>query len=90
MESAMIDGITAALWGGISIESGKVVQANFDSYRMMRLGEVPEMRVHIMANEEAPGGIGEPGVPPSMPALANALFAANGVRVRSLPIEQAS
>ncbi|MDA8922042.1 molybdopterin-dependent oxidoreductase [Gammaproteobacteria bacterium] len=90
MEGAMIDGITAALWGGISIESGKVVQANFDSYRMMRLGEVPEMRVHIMANEEAPGGIGEPGVPPSMPALANALFAANGVRVRSLPIEQAS
>jgi isoquinoline 1-oxidoreductase beta subunit len=87
MESAMIDGLTAALWGGVSIKEGRVVQSNFNDYRLMRLGEVPEMYVHIMDNAEAPGGIGEPGVPPSMPALSNALFAATGRRVRSLPLE---
>lgn len=87
MESAMIDGLTAALWGGVTIEGGRVVQSNFHDYRLMRLAEVPRMRIHIIESEEAHGGIGEPGVPPSMPALSNALFAATGRRVRSLPIE---
>lgn len=87
MESAMIDGLTAALRGGIRVKQGSVVQANFDSYKLMHLDEVPEMAIYIINNNEAPGGVGEPGVPPSMPALANAIFAATGTRVRSLPIE---
>lgn len=87
LESAMIDGLTAALWGGVTIRAGRVVQSNFHDYRLMHIHEVPQMNIHIIDNEEAPGGIGEPGVPPSMPALANALFAATGRRVRSLPLE---
>lgn len=89
MESAMLDGLTAALWGGVRIEAGRVQQGNFDTYRFMRLREVPAMAVHIVANDEAPGGAGEPAVPPSMPALASAVFAATGKRVRALPIEGA-
>lgn len=87
LESAMIDGLTAALWGGVRIREGRIVQSNFHDYRLMRLRETPLMDIHIIDNNEAPGGIGEPGVPPSMPALSNALFAATGRRVRSLPLE---
>lgn len=87
LESAMIDGLTAALWGGVNIEGGRIVQSNFHDYRLMRLREAPEMHIHIIDSEEAPGGIGEPAVPPSMPALSNAFFAATGRRVRTLPIE---
>jgi isoquinoline 1-oxidoreductase subunit beta len=86
MESSMIDGLTAALWGGVKIENGRVAQSNFHDYRLMKLAEVPRMSVHIIQSNEAPGGVGEPGVPPSMPALANAVFAATGKRVRTLPI----
>lgn len=88
MESAMIDGLTAALRGGITIKQGRVVEGNFDTYQMMRLAEMPQLAVHIMKNSEAAGGVGEPAVPPSMPALTNAIFAASGKRVRSLPIEK--
>lgn len=87
LESSMIDGLTAALWGGVRIKEGRIVQSNFHDYRLMRLRETPLMDIHIIDNDEAPGGIGEPGVPPSMPALSNALFAATGRRVRSLPLE---
>ena len=87
LESAMIDGLTAALWGGVRIKEGRIVQSNFHDYRLMRLRETPLMDIHIIDNDEAPGGIGGPGVPPSMPALSNALFAATGRRVRSLPLE---
>jgi isoquinoline 1-oxidoreductase beta subunit len=87
LASAMIDGLTAALRGGIKIEEGRVVQSNFDTYKLMHMAEVPAMVIHIVDNDEAPGGIGEPAVPPSMPALTNAIFAATGKRVRSLPIE---
>ncbi|MFT5692934.1 MAG: isoquinoline 1-oxidoreductase beta subunit [Oceanicoccus sp.] len=89
MEGSMIDGLTAALRGGIRIKNGKVEQTNFDTYKLMRLKEVPEMAVHIIENDEAPGGVGEPAVPPSMPALVNALYCASGKRVTSLPIEVA-
>ena len=89
MESAILDGLTAALRGGVTIKAGRVEQSNFDTYRMMRMAEVPQMDIHIVQNDEPPGGVGEPGVPPSMPALANALFAATGRRIRSLPIETA-
>lgn len=87
LESAMIDGLTAALWGGVSIREGRIVQSNFHDYRLMRMRETPQIHIHIIDSAEAPGGIGEPGVPPSMPALSNALFAATGRRVRSLPLE---
>ncbi len=87
MEGSMIDGLTAALRGGIHVKNGRVEQANFDTYKLMRLKEVPEMAIHIIENDEAPGGVGEPAVPPSMPALANALYSASGKRVKSLPIE---
>jgi len=87
MESSMVDGLTAALWGGLNVKEGRVVQSNFHDYRLMHINEVPKMNVQIMDSKEAPGGIGEPGVPPSMPALSNAVFAATGRRPRSLPIE---
>lgn len=87
LESAMIDGLTAALRGGVRIENGAIVQGNFDTYSLMRLAEVPEMQIHIVASDVPAGGIGEPAVPPSMPALANAISAATGKRIRSLPIE---
>ena len=63
-------------------------QSNFNNYRMMRLNEAPAIEVHLMRNGEAPGGIGEPGTSIAGPALANALFAAVGVRLRSLPIDR--
>lgn len=88
LASAMIDGLTAALRGGVKIEQGRIVQSNFDTYKLMHMDEVPEMAIHIVDNEEAAGGIGEPAVPPSMPALTNAIFAATGKRIRSLPIEE--
>jgi len=87
MESSMIDGLTAALWGGVNIKKGRIVQSNFHDYRLMHINEVPKMNIQVMDSSAAPGGIGEPGVPPSMPALSNAIFAATGRRVRSLPIE---
>jgi isoquinoline 1-oxidoreductase beta subunit len=85
-EGALIFGLTAALFGEIQIERGRVVQGNFDSYRMMRLAQVPEVSVRIVESGAALGGVGEPLVPPAAPALVNALFAATGRRVRSLPL----
>lgn len=86
MESGIVYGLSAALHGDITLEKGRVQQGNFDSYPILRLKETPEVEVHIMENGEKPGGIGEPGVPPIAPAVANALFAATGARMRSLPL----
>ncbi|MEJ2347327.1 MAG: xanthine dehydrogenase family protein molybdopterin-binding subunit [Gammaproteobacteria bacterium] len=86
MESAIVYGLTAALKGEITIKGGAVQQGNFDDYQMLRMNEMPEVEVHIVRNGEAPGGIGEPGTPPIAPAVANAVFAATGKPVRSLPI----
>lgn len=83
---AIIAGLTAALYGEITIEKGRVVQKNFNDYRMVRIGEAPEIRVHIVQSTEEPGGVGEPGVPPIAPAVTNALFALTGKRIRRLPI----
>jgi isoquinoline 1-oxidoreductase beta subunit len=86
MESGVVYGLTAALKGEITIENGRAKQSNFDSYDMLRIDEMPEIEVHIVSSEQAPGGIGEASVPPIAPAVANAVFAATGKRIRKLPI----
>ena len=83
---SIVSGLTAALYGEITIERGKVVQSNFHDYEMLRMSEMPEVELYIVRNHEEPGGVGEPPTPPAAPALANAIFAATGTRVRRLPI----
>ncbi len=86
IEGATVFGLTAALHGAITVKDGAVEQGNFHDYPMMRIAEAPKTNVHIMASDEPPTGIGEPGVPPVAPALTNAIFAATGVRIRDLPL----
>jgi len=87
IESAIVYGLSAALYGRITFKDGKVEQSNFHDYPVLRMDEMPRVEVHIAASTEAPGGIGEPGLPPLAPALANAIFAATGKRLRKLPID---
>lgn len=87
IESGTIFGITAALYGEITLKDGRVEQSNFDSYRMLRIDEAPGIEVHIMMNSEAPGGMGEPGTSAIVPAVANAIFAATGKRLRRMPAD---
>lgn len=86
MESGIAFGLSAALYGAITLKNGRVEQGNFDSYPLVAMNTMPEVAVHIVASSDPPGGVGEPGVPPIAPAVANALFAASGIRVRSLPL----
>jgi isoquinoline 1-oxidoreductase subunit beta len=86
MQGAIVYGLSAALSGEITIEAGRVKQANFDTYPLLRLAEMPVVETHIVASAEPPGGVGEPGTPPIAPAVANALFALNGKRLRRLPL----
>ena len=86
MESGIVFGLTAALHGQITFARGRVEQGNFDDYPLLRLDETPEIEVHIVESGEKPGGVGEPGVPPVAPAVANALFDAEGIRLRTLPM----
>ena len=86
MESAVIFALTAALKGPITIKNGRVEQSNFHDYPLLRLDETPAIEVYIVASDENPGGVGEPGVPPLAPALANAVFAASGQRLRRMPL----
>jgi len=88
IQGGLIFGLTAALYNEITIAKGRVQQSNFNNYRMMRINEAPAIDVHLIRNGEAPGGIGEPGTSIAAPALANALFAATGVRFRSLPVDR--
>jgi isoquinoline 1-oxidoreductase subunit beta len=88
LEGGLIFGLTAALYGEITIAKGRVEQSNFHDYRMMRIDEAPKIEVHIVPSGEEPGGIGEPGTAAAAPALANAIFAATGVRLRSLPVDR--
>ena len=81
IQGGLIFGLTAALYNEITIAKGRVQQSNFNNYRMMRINEAPAIEVHLIRNGEAPGGIGEPGTSIAAPALANALFAATGVRL---------
>jgi len=88
LQGGLIFGLTAALWGEITIEKGRVQQSNFNDYRMLRIDEVPKIDVHVIKSGEAPGGIGETGVTAGPPALRNAIYAATGVALRRLPIDR--
>src|SRR5712675_870099 len=89
MEGGIVFGLTAALKTEITLENGRVQQTNFHDYQMLRMFESPIIEVHIVPSEASPTGVGEPSVPPVAPALANAIFAATGKRLRSLPIRNA-
>ena len=87
MESSVVYGLTAALYGQITIKNGRVVEGNFDDYQMLRLDAMPEVETHLaLSGGQKWGGIGEPGVPPVAPAVCNAIFKITGKRVRSLPL----
>ncbi|MCX5874685.1 MAG: molybdopterin-dependent oxidoreductase [Deltaproteobacteria bacterium] len=89
MQSGIYFGMAAALHDAITFKNGRVEQSNFHDYPMPRLAAMPVVEVHIMPSKEKPGGIGEPGVPPIAPAIANAVFAANKMRLRTLPLNLA-
>ncbi len=86
IEGGIVFGLSAALKGEITLEAGRVQQATFEDYPILTLAETPEIEVHIVPSTQAPSGTGEPGVPPIAPAVANAVFAATGRRLRSLPL----
>jgi len=86
MESGIVFGLSAALYGEITIKEGRVEQTNFGDYRVLRINEMPRIDVVLVQSMEAPGGIGEPGSSCVMPALTNAVFAATGKRIRKLPV----
>jgi isoquinoline 1-oxidoreductase beta subunit len=88
LQGGLIFGLTAALYGNITIHKGRVQQNNFNDYRMLRINEIPQIEVHLIKSGEAPGGIGETGVTAAPPALRNALFAATGIPLRRLPIDR--
>jgi isoquinoline 1-oxidoreductase beta subunit len=90
LQGGLIFGLTAALYGEVTIDGGRVLQSNFNDYRMLRIDEIPPIEVHLIQSAEAPGGIGETGVTGGPPALRNALFAATGVALRRLPIDRAA
>ncbi len=86
-EGAIIFGITAALYGEITLKAGRVEQSNFDTYQILRMNEAPVIEVHIVKSTETPGGMGEPGTSALAPAVTNAVFAATGKRIRKLPVD---
>jgi isoquinoline 1-oxidoreductase subunit beta len=88
LQGGLIFGLTAALWGEVTIERGRVRQSNFNDYRMLRIDEVPKIDVHVIKSGEDPGGIGETGTTAGPPALRNAIYAATGVALRRLPIDR--
>jgi isoquinoline 1-oxidoreductase beta subunit len=90
LQGAIIFGVTAALYGEITLKNGRVEQSNFDSYQMLRIDEAPVIEVHIVPSTESPGGMGEPGTSAIVPAVTNAIFAATGKRLRKLPVEMAA
>ena len=86
VQSAIAFGLSAALYGEITLKDGAVLQSNFHDYRVLRLNEMPQVEVHLVPGGDKPTGVGEPGVPPVAPAVANALFALTGKRARKLPL----
>ena len=89
MEGGIGFGLSAALYGAITLKDGMVEQSNFHDYPVLRINEMPAVEVHIVASAEPPTGVGEPGVPPIAPSVANALAAATGKRLRKLPLSLA-
>lgn len=89
VQSGAIFGATAALFGEITLKDGRVEQGNFDTYQMLRINEAPAVEVHIVQSSEPPGGMGETGTSGVVPAIANAVFAATGKRLRKMPVDPA-
>jgi len=89
IEGGIVFGLTETLWGDVTISNGAVRQTNFDGYRVLRLHEMPKIEVHLLPSDEPPGGIGEPAVALVAPAVCNALYAATGRRLRTLPLAAA-
>lgn len=87
VESAIVFGLSAALYGKVTLKEGVVEQSNFHDYPVLRINEMPKVEVHIMPGGKAPTGVGEPGTPPIAPAVSNALFALTGKRLRTLPFD---
>jgi isoquinoline 1-oxidoreductase beta subunit len=87
IQSGIIFGATAALYGAITLKNGRVEQSNFDTYQMLRMNEAPAIEVHIVKSAEPPGGMGEIGTSAIVPAIANAIFAATGKRLRKMPVD---
>jgi isoquinoline 1-oxidoreductase beta subunit len=87
IQSAIMFGITAALYGNITIKNGRVEETNFDTYQILRMNEAPAVEVHIVESRESPGGMGEAGTSAIVPAVTNAIFAATGKRLRKTPID---
>jgi isoquinoline 1-oxidoreductase beta subunit len=87
MESGIVFGLSAALFGEITLKGGVVEQSNFDDYPVLRMYQTPKIEVHLVESHEHPGGVGEPGVPCLAPALANAIVAATGEKIRRLPLK---
>jgi isoquinoline 1-oxidoreductase subunit beta len=90
IQSAVMFGVTATLYGEITLKDGRVEQNNFDSYQILRINEAPAVEVHIIQSSESPGGMGEAGTSAVVPAVTNAIFAATGKRLRRLPVDTAA
>ena len=88
LQGGHIFGLTAALYGEITLEKGRVQQSNFHDYRMLRIDEIPPIDIHLIKSDAPPGGIGEPGTTAAIPALRNAIYAATGVALRRMPIDR--
>jgi isoquinoline 1-oxidoreductase subunit beta len=86
IEGGIVDGLSAALHGEITLENGQVQQSNFHDYVPLRMYECPQILTEIIADGGTPGGVGETAVPPIAPAVANAVFALSGERLRALPL----
>src|SRR4029450_4569616 len=89
IEGGIVFGIGAALWGEITFKNGRVEQSNFHDYPVLRMNQMPQIDVYLVRNFEKPGGMGGPGTAQGAPALANAVVAATGKRIRQLPLEKA-
>jgi isoquinoline 1-oxidoreductase beta subunit len=88
IEGGAIFGISGALYGGVTLKNGRVEQSNFHDVRVLRINETPAIEVHLVRSGERPGGVGEPGTAVTAPAIANAIFAATGKRIRKIPLER--
>jgi isoquinoline 1-oxidoreductase beta subunit len=88
LQGGLVFGLTAGLYGEVTLKNGRIQQNNFNDYRMLRINQVPEIDVHLVKSGEPPGGIGETGVTASIPALRNAIYAATGVPLRRMPVNR--